>query len=65
MFFSAIWAVVKRWLDPVTAKKIHQISGSGKKELLKIIEARNLPRFLGGEATDDLKTNPGVWSEEY
>lgn len=48
-FFSTFWAVFKGILDPVTVKKIHIISGDGKSELLKIIDSKNLPQFLGGE----------------
>jgi hypothetical protein len=49
IMFSATWAVIKNFLDPVTQKKIQIISGSGKKELLKGISPENLPVFLGGE----------------
>jgi hypothetical protein len=49
IMFSATWSVIKNFLDPVTQKKINIISGSGKKELLKAIDAKNLPVFLGGE----------------
>ncbi len=55
MFFSGVWAIFKHTMDTVTQKKIHIISGSGKKELLEIIDAKNLPKFLGGEASDDLQ----------
>ena len=55
MLFSGVWTIFKHTMDTVTQKKIHIISGSGKKELLEIIEAKNLPKFLGGEASDDLQ----------
>lgn len=64
-FFSAVWAIFKPFLDPVTVSKIQIFSGSAKKELLDLIDAKNLPQFLGGEASDDLKQNFGVWSEEW
>lgn len=47
--FSAIWAMIKPWLDEVTVAKI-QIVGAGYKEvLLKQIPKENLPKKLGGE----------------
>lgn len=46
--FSAVWAIIKPWLDPVTVAKI-DILGSGYKEtLLKQIPAENLPKEFGG-----------------
>jgi len=46
--FTAVWAVIKPWLDEVTVSKI-QILGSGyKPELLKQIPAENLPTDFGG-----------------
>jgi hypothetical protein len=47
--FSAIWAMIRPWLDEVTAAKI-QIVGAGYKELLlKQIPKENLPKWFGGE----------------
>lgn len=46
--FSAVWSVIKPWLDEVTVKKI-DILGSGYKEtLLKQIPVENLPKEFGG-----------------
>ena len=46
--FAGIWAVVSLWIDPVSKKKISIIKGSGKTELLEIIDADKLPVELGG-----------------
>lgn len=47
--FSAVWAVIKPWLDPATVAKIN-ILGSGYQEtLLKQIPAENLPNEFGGK----------------
>jgi len=47
--FSAVWSVVKPWLDPVTVAKIN-ILGSGYKEtLLQQIPEENLPKEFGGK----------------
>ncbi|KAH6879649.1 CRAL-TRIO domain-containing protein [Coprinopsis sp. MPI-PUGE-AT-0042] len=46
--FTAVWSVIKVWLDPVTVAKI-QILGSGfKDELIKQIPIENLPKEFGG-----------------
>ncbi|KAF7327484.1 CRAL-TRIO domain-containing protein [Mycena kentingensis (nom. inval.)] len=46
--FTAVWAVIKPWLDEVTVKKI-EILGSGYKDrLLAQIDADNLPKEFGG-----------------
>ncbi|KAF8665681.1 hypothetical protein AX16_000134 [Volvariella volvacea WC 439] len=46
--FSAVWAVVKPWLDEVTVKKINILGSGYKDELLKQIPAENLPKEFGG-----------------
>ncbi|KAH9054142.1 CRAL-TRIO domain-containing protein [Lactarius vividus] len=46
--FSAVWSIIKPWLDEVTVSKI-EILGSGYKDkLLAQIPAENLPRDFGG-----------------
>lgn len=62
--FRGIWAVVKTWIDKKTQNKITIISGSGKKELLKQIDADKLPEFLGGTCKDDIREDPGPWKAE-
>ncbi|KAG6885775.1 hypothetical protein C0993_009880 [Termitomyces sp. T159_Od127] len=46
--FSAVWSVVKPWLDPVTVAKINILGSSYKDELFKQIPSENLPRQFGG-----------------
>jgi hypothetical protein len=46
--FSTVFAVVKRFLDPVTVAKIHILGSGYKSELLSQIPAENLPASLGG-----------------
>ncbi|KAG8630504.1 hypothetical protein KVT40_002123 [Elsinoe batatas] len=46
--FSSVFAVVKKFLDPVTVAKIHVLGGGYKSELLKQIPAENLPKEYGG-----------------
>jgi len=46
--FSAVWSIIKPWLDEVTVSKI-DILGSGFKDtLLAQIPAENLPKEFGG-----------------
>ena len=47
------WAVIKPWLDPVIASKIHFTSGA--KGLLDFIDKSNLQKFFGGEDTWEYK----------
>lgn len=48
-FFSAVWAIVRPFLDEKTASKI-QVERSGYlKKLLEYIDKENIPDFLGGE----------------
>ncbi|CAA7268985.1 unnamed protein product [Cyclocybe aegerita] len=46
--FSAVWQVIKPWLDEVTVKKIDILGGSYKDALLKQIPVENLPAEFGG-----------------
>jgi hypothetical protein len=61
--FSGIWMVMKHWFDAKTQAKINIISGSGKKELALVIDLENLPVFLGGLCTRDVREDHGPWSE--
>ncbi|KAG9317014.1 CRAL-TRIO domain-containing protein [Chiua virens] len=48
--FSAVWQVIKPWLDEVTVNKIDIVSsGAVKQTLLAQIPAQNLPAEFGGE----------------
>jgi CRAL/TRIO domain len=47
--FSSVFAVVKRFLDPVTVAKIHVLGTGYQRELLSQVPAENLPRQVGGE----------------
>ena len=69
MLFTAIWAVVKMWIDEKTKEKIKIIGSSYKKELLKFVDPENLPTFLDGgtckcKGGDCLSINIGPWNPE-
>jgi len=64
--FSAVWAIVKPWLDEVTVKKINILGGTYKEELLKQIPAENLPKQFGGlcECAEGCEmSDAGPWKE--
>ena len=46
--FSAVWSVIKPWLDEVTVSKIDILGSSYNDALLKQIPAENLPEEFGG-----------------
>ncbi|PHT99950.1 Phosphatidylinositol/phosphatidylcholine transfer protein SFH10 [Capsicum chinense] len=49
--FSLLWNSVKSFLDPKTTQKIHVLGNKYKSKLLEIIDASELPEFLGGTCT--------------
>ncbi|KAI1344522.1 CRAL-TRIO domain-containing protein [Xylariaceae sp. FL0016] len=48
-FLKTLWSVIKGFLDPVTASKIHILGSDYKKTLLEQIPAENLPKKYGGK----------------
>jgi len=46
--FTMSWKVAKKFLDPVTIKKIVILGNDYKKELLSVIPAESLPKVYGG-----------------
>jgi hypothetical protein len=46
--FSAVWSIIKVWLDEVTVNKIDIIGAAYKDKLLAQIPAENLPKEFGG-----------------
>ena len=51
-FFSLIWSIIRRWLDPRTASKIEIYSSKSKaeKRLSELVAQENLPKEYGGVA---------------
>ncbi|XP_012074810.1 SEC14 cytosolic factor isoform X1 [Jatropha curcas] len=49
--FSACWKVVKPLLQERTRKKVQVLSGSGRDELLKIMDLESLPHFCRREGS--------------
>ena len=61
---KGVWNTVKYLLDKKTRDKIKIFSDNGRKTMLNYISEENLPDFMGGECTDDLREYPGPWKEE-
>ncbi|KAK8568088.1 hypothetical protein V6N13_106027 [Hibiscus sabdariffa] len=64
--FRLLWNTVKTFLDPKTTSKIHVIGNKYQSKLLEIIDASELPEFLGGSCTCSdhggcLRSDKGPW----
>ncbi|OVA18764.1 CRAL-TRIO domain [Macleaya cordata] len=49
--FRMLWNTVKGFLDPKTTAKIHVLGNKYQSKLLEVIDASELPEFLGGACT--------------
>ncbi|CAJ1342033.1 unnamed protein product [Effrenium voratum] len=52
--FLAIWRLIKEWIDPVTASKMHLLGSDFQRELLEYIPADQLPVAYGGTNSWDV-----------
>ncbi|KAF5443931.1 hypothetical protein F2P56_036445 [Juglans regia] len=64
--FRLLWNTVKTFLDPKTTSKIHVLGNKFQSKLLEIIDASELPEFLGGNCTcadqgGCLRSDKGPW----
>ncbi|XP_075104616.1 phosphatidylinositol/phosphatidylcholine transfer protein SFH8 isoform X3 [Nicotiana tabacum] len=64
--FRLLWNTVKSFLDPKTTSKIHVLGNKYQNKLLEIVDASELPEFLGGTCTcadqgGCLRSDKGPW----
>jgi hypothetical protein len=67
--FRGVWAVVKGFLDEKTRKKITILGKDFEPTLLGLVDAQNLPSFLGGTCDcctttgNCMTSNVGPWND--
>ncbi|XP_010548313.1 PREDICTED: phosphatidylinositol/phosphatidylcholine transfer protein SFH12-like isoform X2 [Tarenaya hassleriana] len=66
--FRMLWNTVKSFLDPKTTAKINVLGNKYQSKLLEIIEASELPEFLGGTCTcadkgGCMRSDKGPWND--
>jgi hypothetical protein len=61
--FSALWAIVKIWLDEKTKKKISVLGSSYMKEITKYVDPSQIPESLGGSNPNPISEPCGPWTE--
>ncbi|CAJ1933564.1 unnamed protein product [Sphenostylis stenocarpa] len=66
--FRLLWNTVRTFLDPKTTAKIHVLGNKYQSKLLEIIDASELPEFLGGTCTCGdkggcLLSDKGPWND--
>eukprot|EP00744_Colponema_vietnamica_P001094 GILI01001849.1.p1 GENE.GILI01001849.1~~GILI01001849.1.p1 ORF type:complete len:305 (+),score=85.90 GILI01001849.1:103-1017(+) len=66
MLFSGIWNLIKPMLDEKTRNKITIVGSGYKDKLLALVDAENLPDFLGGTCTCEggcMMRDVGPWND--
>ncbi|CAL0322382.1 unnamed protein product [Lupinus luteus] len=66
--FKLLWNTVRTFLDPKTTSKINVLGNKFQSKLLEIIDASELPEFLGGTCTcidqgGCMRSDKGPWQD--
>ncbi|XP_043708969.1 phosphatidylinositol/phosphatidylcholine transfer protein SFH12-like isoform X2 [Telopea speciosissima] len=66
--FRLLWNTVKTFLDPKTTAKINVLGNKYQSKLLEVIDASELPEFLGGTCTcanqgGCMRSDKGPWKD--
>ncbi|KAG8659953.1 hypothetical protein MANES_02G097600v8 [Manihot esculenta] len=67
--FRMLWNTIKSFLDPKTTAKIHVLGNKYQSKFLEIIDASELPEFLGGTCTcadqgGCMVSDKGPWKDQ-
>lgn len=68
--FKLLWNTAKGFLDPRTTAKIHVLGNKFRNKLLEVIDASQLPDFLGGTCCCPneggcLRSDKGPWNDPH
>jgi hypothetical protein len=62
--FRLVWAAIKPLLQPRTQNKIKLLGTKYLEDLVKHVEPKNLPAYMGGECKSTLLEDVGPWNDE-
>lgn len=62
-YFQAVWSLVKPLLQPRTVNKVTLLGTKYMDELLKYVDAENIPEYMGGKCRNTLLDDPGPWND--